>query len=371
MKALATRERQRVREKDLPSPAFTDAQHFDLHSAHPHRLALIDSRGNIVSVNDHWIRLAEQAGAALNRIGPGANYLEVCRKAGATSADSRKALRGIRGVLKQKTPSFEMDYECSTPSGPARFHMDVIPMRYQEARVAIAHQEIPALSLSNEKSIKLLQEFAQRLINAQEDERKRISQEMHDDLGNRIALLALSVRKVLKQSVDNSDPASQELSNVFDQVMDFAAAVRELSHGLHPFVLRHAGIVAALKSLQQNLERSHDVRMRLGIAPDLPHLGEHVSLCIFRVAQEALQNAVKHSGAKRVSMTLTRVRGGICLTVSDAGRGFLRSRLHKDGLGLQSMDARALSVGGRLVVNSSPSTGTEIMLTIPVRGIDD
>jgi signal transduction histidine kinase len=220
--------------------------------------------------------------------------------------------------------------------------------------------------LAHDKNITLLQDFAQQLINAQEDERKTISQKMHDDFGNRIALLALSVRQIQKQSADNST-TSHELSGVIDQIMGFAAAVSELSHGVYPIVLRHAGIGVALKSLQHTLERSHDIRLDLKIAPDLPQLRDDVSLCIFRIAQEALQNVVKHSGAKRVSVTLARVPGGICLTVSDTGCGFRQCELQKVGLGLQTMNARALSVGGRLVVNSSPGNGTEILLRIPIR----
>jgi signal transduction histidine kinase len=220
--------------------------------------------------------------------------------------------------------------------------------------------------LAHDEENTLLRDFAQRLINAQEDERKRISQKMHDDFGNRIALLALSVRQILKQSADKS-ATSQELSRVIDQIMGFAAAVTELSYGLYPIVLKHAGIGVALKSLQHTLERSHNIRLHLEIAPNLPHFRDDVSLCAFRIAQEALQNVVKHSSAKQVSVSLARIPGGICLTVSDAGRGFRQCELQKVGLGLQSMDARALSVGGRLVVNSSPGTGTEIVLTIPIR----
>src|SRR5262249_10146303 len=149
----------------------------------------------------------------------------------------------------QKLPSFDMEYRCPTPSGTAVFRMEVIPVRYMEARVAITHTEVTGVQLSHGRNVGLLQQFALRLINAQEDERKRISQEMHDDLGNRIALMALSIRHILKQSSGNSNSSVTEMQNLFEQIMDFSSAVRELSHGLHPLLLRHAGIKAALKSL--------------------------------------------------------------------------------------------------------------------------
>ena len=104
------------------------------------RIALIDSRGIIVAVNNNWMALAEETGAALNRVGPGVNYLEVCRQAsGSSAADAREALSGIRAVLKEKVQSFTMDYACHTPVGQAYFRMLVTPISYRDARVAIAH----------------------------------------------------------------------------------------------------------------------------------------------------------------------------------------------------------------------------------------
>ena len=364
MKVMSTRGRQSARQ-NAPGPALLDLESLACNPAHAHRVALIDSTGNIVGVNNQWMTFAEQARAAPNRVGPGANYLEVCRRASVASRDARTALRGLEAVLKQKIPSFAMDYECSTPSGAVCFHMSVTPMHYQNAPVVIIHTETTTSNCSKNKSNNLPQEFAQRLINAQEDERRRISQEMHDDFGNRIALLALSVRHLLKVSKDN--PTLQHLCSVYEQLLDFAAATRELSHGLHPIVLRYAGITAALNYLRQNFEKSHDIQMDLEIAAELPHLQDDVSLCIFRVAQEALQNVVRHSRARRVSAVLARVAGGICLRVSDNGRGFVRSELPGDGLGLQSMEARALSVGGRLIINSCLGAGTEIRLAIPLK----
>jgi signal transduction histidine kinase len=234
-----------------------------------------------------------------------------------------------------------------------------------EVRAAVVHTDVTGMKLSNEHNVRLLQQFAQRLINAQEDERQRISQEMHDDLGNRIALLALSVRHIIKQYSANSNFTLSELQNVFQQIMEFSTTVRELSHGLHPLLLRHTGIRAGLKSLQEKLERTHGIRMNLVVPEELPRLPDEVALCIFRVAQESLQNVVKHSGAERVTVVLARARDRIRLTVSDTGGGFVRSAAIEKGLGLPSMEARALSVGGCLTVNSSPGSGTEICLTVP------
>jgi signal transduction histidine kinase len=367
MKTLTKRNPKANDLREVTPPAFYE-ERFDLASSTPFRLALIDSQGDIVAVNEDWMALAEKTATPLNCVGPGANYLDVCRRARASSADSVAALRGINAVLKKRTSAFSMDYQCPTPSGPAYFHMAATRIAYKEARVCIAHTEVTNAELSKEQNFRLMQQFALRLINAQEEERQRISQEMHDDLGSRIALMAMSLRQIIKQAPENTGSNLNELNRVFGQVTDLSAAVQDISHGLHPLLLRHVGINAALKSLHETFEKTHGIRTNLTVAEELSQLPYKVALCIFRIAQECLQNVAKHSGADRVTIALGCVRGNICLTVFDTGRGFVQSEgIRKGGLGLLSMEARALSVGGRLTVKSSPETGTEIRLTVPFR----
>ena len=228
--------------------------------------------------------------------------------------------------------------------------------------------EVTALQRSNEKNVTLLQQFALRLINAQEEERHRIAQEMHDDIGNRIALIAMSLRQITNESPDNFSSSRHKLNEIFDQITDLSTTLRDLSHGLHPPLLRHAGIKAALKSLQEKFVKARNIQMDL-VVGELPRLPAEVALCIFRITQESLQNVARHSGADRVTVVLDRTFRGIRLTVADKGRGFIPSRaIRKDGLGLLSMEARALYVGGRLTMKSSPGAGTEIRLTIPLQG---
>jgi signal transduction histidine kinase len=367
MKSLGKRHPKASDQHEL-TPAASHQTRSNLAFSTPFRLALIDSRGDIVAVNEDWLALAEKTGASMNRVGPGANYLEVCRRARRSSDDSILALRGINAVLEERTSSFSMDYRCSMLSGSAYFRMDATRLAYKEACVCVAHTEVTNSELSKEKNFKLMQQFALRLINAQEEERQRISQELHDDLGNRIGLMALSLRQIIKEASSKAGSNLTELDEVFHQVTDLSAAVRDISHGLHPLLLRHIGIKVALKSLHETFEKTHGIRTDLTVAEELPQLPHKVALCIFRITQECLRNVAKHSGADRVSITLGSVPGHISLAVSDTGRGFVNQSeaIRKGGLGLLSMEARALSVGGRLTVNSSPESGTEIRLTVPL-----
>jgi len=275
---------------------------------------------------------------------------------------------GIHAVLEEKTSYFSMDYACETPLGPAYFRMGVAPIAYRNARAAIAHTDITDLQLSKEKHFRRLQTFARRLISAQEEERQRISRELHDDLGNRIALMALSIREIMKRYPENFDPSLHELNRILAGITDLSTALRNLSHCLHPPHLHYVGISVALKSLREGFEKTYGIRMDV-VVPAVPvRLPDEVELCIFRITQECLQNIAKHSRADKVSIVFEHTSKHMRLTVSDTGRGFSPSAVSQNGgLGLQSMEERALSIGGRLAVHSSPGSGAKISLTVPIQ----
>jgi signal transduction histidine kinase len=145
--------------------------------------------------------------------------------------------------------------------------------------------------------------------------------------------------------------------------------MRNLSHHLYPPLLRYAGIVPALKTLATDFEKTPRFKVDLVLPQEPLTLPNVVQLCIFRIAQECLQNTVKHSGADKARVLLEGNGERIRLMVSDSGRGFSTVDVARNcGLGLLSMEERAISIGGRLAVKSSPGHGTEICLTIPIQG---
>jgi signal transduction histidine kinase len=330
-------------------------------SAMSQRIALIDSVGVIVAVNRDWVQLAGATRTLLSRVGEGANYLEVCRSASVSCEDARKARAGICAVLGNTLTHFEMDYACPVPSEPALFRMNVTPIAVGSARAAIVHTDVTEIELSKHR----LQQFARRLIYAQEDERQRISRDLHDDFGNRIALMALSIRRLIKER-----PAGfpqRDLEQILAGITDFSAGLRNLSHDLHPAQLEYVGLHAALLSLGDVLRKTSGIELDVIVPGPARRLPAEVELCLFRVSQECLQNVVKHSGVDKARIVLESDSGYVRLTVSDEGRGFITCAARgKGGLGLQSMEERALSIGGHLTVKSSPGCGTEIRVTIPL-----
>ena len=334
------------------------------------RIALLDRWGTIVAVNESWTELGRQTGAAPGRVEPGANYLEICRQASPLCPDAREALAGIRSVLCGKSRSFVMDYMAALRSGPVYFRMAVTPFCHGEAEVAIVHTDITELQLSKEKSLDRVREFARRLVNAQEEERERIAKDMHDDLGNRIALLSFSVQGLINRRNKEKNSPLEELADVLHKITDLSFALRQLSHCLHPHLLRNFGIGVALKVLCDEFAKTTGIRIETIIPENVPHLPEESGLCMFRVTQECLHNIAKHSAAAAATLILERTSTNLRLTVSDNGRGFLQSvAWNKAGLGLTSMKERVLSLRGQLEIRSAPGAGTEVRVTIPAAGL--
>lgn len=211
-----------------------------------------------------------------------------------------------------------------------------------------------------------IQDLAGRLIRAQEEERGRIARELHDDLSQRLAALSLGL-SALKKHV----PANRlvEVKRVQDQAADVSSEIRGLSHRLHPGLLRHTGLGPALRSLCGELSAHGGTAVRYVGDEELPMLEPDVALCLYRVAQEALGNAQRHSGAKVASVIVSRTDGVLRMTVCDDGRGFDAAAARRSGgMGLVSMEERVRLVRGTIRVDSHPGRGTELRVEVPLKG---
>jgi signal transduction histidine kinase len=214
-----------------------------------------------------------------------------------------------------------------------------------------------------EKEILALNE---RLINAQEEERMRIARELHDDLSQQIAALSISVSTLKQHLPGQKLEAREQAERLQHRLVQLAESVRHLSHRLHPAVLEHAGLAAALRSYCAEFSILSGVNVSCDAEPtdDLPPA---VALCIYRVTQEALQNVAKHALAKEAEVRLRCSNGLVCLTVSDHGAGCSLDRARvSGGLGLVSMHERVRLVNGTFEFKSEPKGGTMVKVEIPV-----
>ena len=231
----------------------------------------------------------------------------------------------------------------------------------QRLRRRQAEEQVRGSEEALRQSYTRIRDLASRLLHAQDTERSRIARELHDDISQQVALLSIDL-----ELLSAATPADSEaLSEALNRTQDIARSVHDLSHRLHPAKLRLIGLVAALKALQSELSRSeptiiftHD-QVPADLAPDL-------TVSIFRIVQEALQNAVKYSKARTVRVNLQGGLEGLLLTVSDDGVGFDVDAAWGKGLGLISIGERIEAIGGTVDLRSAPGSGTSLTIQVPV-----
>ncbi len=215
-----------------------------------------------------------------------------------------------------------------------------------------------------------IQDLAGRLIAAQEEERKRISRELHDDLNQKVAALGITVSAVKRRLPETARGLREQVAELQARVGELAEDIRRLSHELHPATLDHVGLVAGLRSYCHEFGRSHGIEVTLSVQDEWPAAPPHVELCLYRVAQESLHNTARHSGARQVRVALERNGDAVRLSVSEhGGRGFdVKQARERGGLGLSSMEERVRLLGGRLRVSSRRHRGTAVQAEIPLGG---
>jgi PAS domain S-box-containing protein len=206
----------------------------------------------------------------------------------------------------------------------------------------------------------------QRLIDAHEDERGRIARELHDDITQRLVLLSIRL-EALAQSAPNSPAGDrQKIEEALEEVANLARDVQAFSHRLHPARLDHLGIEAAAAALCREVSGRHGVEVSFHAESVPKGLSRRLTICLYRVLQEALHNAIKHSGADKVEVLLRGEVDRMELTVRDSGAGFDLESTQGRGLGLISMKERLKTVHGGLTIRSQSKHGTTIQAWAPL-----
>ena len=210
------------------------------------------------------------------------------------------------------------------------------------------------------------QDLSGRLIHAQEEERTRIARDLHDDVSQQIAGVGIML-SVLKRKIGPTPLQSdvvQTLETVLERNTALANSVRTISHELHPGMLQHADLNEALKRHCADIEQHHQIKVAYSAPSDLGPVNPDVALCLFRVAQEALANAVRHASAHAIRVHVAARTGSIELGITDDGVGFIRETRTSSGLGLRSIDERVRLVGGTVTLESRPGQGTRLLVSV-------
>ncbi len=209
--------------------------------------------------------------------------------------------------------------------------------------------------------------FGVQLLAAQDTERERVARELHDGFGQTLSFLVGRLKKLARSDAPAPEAKLEELANVSQGA---AEELREIAHRLHPGQLRRLGLESALEALVESLRASHDVNVTLELGGLEDRLPPQAELHLYRITQEAVNNALRHSGAKQLCVSVHRTRREVLLSVEDDGRGFHEESM--GGLGLESMRERARALGGSLELdgNSRFERGARVRLCVLLQSHD-
>ena len=318
---------------------------------------MCDPQGKITYLNDRRIAFTGPDPDA----GYGDSWIEYVHP-----DDRRNVEDVVSQGLKDHQP-FSKEYRLRRSDGAFRWMFDVAMPRLN-GDGSFGGFIGSAIDVTDQKlAQQALEKVSGQLIEAQEKERGRIARDLHDDIGQRLALLSIELDQANRTANESADSTKQRLKEIQQHCSEIAGDVQSLSHQLHSSRLDYLGIVAAIRGFCHEFSKQHEVNIEFtdrDVPADLPR---ELSLCLFRVTQEALSNAMKYSGIDRFALELCGTEDAVELVVSDAGVGFDVEEAKKTGgLGLHSMQERIHLVHGSLSVESKPGHGTKVIVWAPV-----
>jgi PAS domain S-box-containing protein len=280
--------------------------------------------------------------------------------------DVERVVNTLYEALKNKQP-FTQEYRLRRSDGVYRWMLDVASPRVN-GDGSFGGFIGSAIDTTDQKlAQQALEKVSGQLIEAQEQERSRIARDLHDDICQRLALLSMEIERANLTSHGPHAATKQNLENIRDHCSELARDVQSLSHQLHSSKLDLLGVVSAIRGFCKEFAKQHQVNIDFTDTSVPKTLPKDISLCLFRVAQEALHNAVKYSETNHFSVALFATAKEVQLIVRDAGTGFDVEEARKNqGLGLVSMQERVHLVHGTFSVESKPGSGTRISAVVPL-----
>lgn len=238
----------------------------------------------------------------------------------------------------------------------------------RETDVRLHNLQVSAeLRRERERSADALHELSGRVMQSQEEERRRVARDLHDDLGQQLALLAVEIDLMAESPPDSKDDTSTALQLLAERAQSIARQVQVISHQLHPATLEQLGFVKATQALCEQTARLRGIEVDVQAQVE-GLVSDDLGLCLYRILQESLQNATRHGRANQVAVRIQGDGAELHMTVSDNGTGFDPQDTSGSGIGLASMNERARHLGGRLSVQSAPGRGTTIDVRLPRPG---
>ena len=322
----------------------------------PSLVWMCDPHGKITYLNERRIQFT----GSDSKAGYGESWIEYVHP-----DDVQRMLNTLSYALKTRQ-SFSQEYRLRGIDGVYRWMFDVASPRLN-GDGSFAGFIGSAIDTTDQKlAQQALERLGGQLIEAQEQERSRIARELHDDVCQRLALLSMKIEQANLAS-NESPETKQDLEEIGELCCEIGCDVQSLSHQLHSSILDCLGIGTAIREFCDEISRQYEVTIEFTERDVSKHTPKDISLCLFRVAQEALHNAVKYSGTNHFTVELTGMADAIQLEVADRGAGFEVEEAKKNGgLGLMSMQERMHLAHGTLSVESTPGEGTTILAVVPL-----
>jgi PAS domain S-box-containing protein len=316
----------------------------------------------VIYVNDPWLKFTGQS--LESQLGNG--WAD-----GVHPDDLQRCLRTYEEAFDRRE-RFRMEYRLRHHDGTYRWLADIGVPRFNPDRSFAGYIGSCIDITERKRAEQTLSNVSRRLIEAQEQERTRIARELHDDINQRIALLTMELEEMKHHLLDPDTEGMSRIQKIIKHTQEINKDVHAISHRLHSSQLEYLGIEAAAASFCRELSEQKKVIVDFagrGVPGKVPN---DVSLCLFRVLQEALHNAVKYSGVERFAVQLNGTSDEIHLTVLDSGIGFdPEAAINGRGLGLISMQERVSLVKGTISIASNLMCGTEISVRVPVNVDND
>src|ERR1700752_4253290 len=326
-------------------------------------VAVLDESGAVLYVSRRWNE-SHAEGETVTE--PDALIGEQLRLSNGDGPDP--LAEDLRRIFDGREREFHKEYAPAGLERSAWFRLHAARLSLPHSnsvRVLVTREDIPRHKQAEEA----LRNLGGQLIKGQEDERRRVARELHDDLNQRLALLSVELDQLgLKVPSDRED-LSVSVRTLSARAQEISLDIHRLSHQLHPAKLDQLGLAAGVKSLCEEVSRHHQIEIDFRLSGFPAEFSPDVSLCVYRVAQESLHNITKHSGARSARVVLRKTSRAIHLRVCDTGCGFdTRSTGTRNGLGLISMTERLRLVGGTITIQSRSMIGTQIDAQVPLPG---
>jgi two-component system, NarL family, sensor histidine kinase UhpB len=341
------------------------------------RIALLDGEGTIVIVNKAWDEFEnERASMRLGHAVGGTNYLQALQEAhDCGDAFAGPLAEGVRAVIAREKSEFSMEYEIATASGTSWHIARVMPLEGSGESTVISHRDVTDRMLSHvamEDANQRLQTISKRMLALQEEERRAISRELHDDIGQTLGALKIGLHRLTTASAAEQPELISECLRAAAEALE---KLRLLATELRPPQLDQLGLEEALEWLAHRQSAASGVIVTCKFAGLEARPPSAIESACYRIAQEALNNATRHAEAKRVTISAESDGSLLKLVVHDDGIGFdaaaARRRVIRSGsMGLIGMEERAHLAGGQLKLRSAPGGGTTVSATFPLAGMN-